>query len=187
MKRSRFSLMLAVVAMLAVMGVGASEVPRPVQQAPAKASAGKDGPSQPAQGAAPVADADAGAEAKSQPAQEATTRAQGGNRGYVVGNGGTARLHAGGPATTDQEEAAQETATPKAQGNNRGYVVGSGGVARLRDGGPAATDQSGATQAGTAPIGVNEPGVNRKAKGENDPENDSGLGLGSKPKSEGGD
>ena len=70
--------------------------------------------------------------------QDATPKAGGSNRGYVVGKGGVARQG----------------------GSNRGYVVGDGGVARLQDS-PASGQ--------TAEIGINEPGVNRKAKGETPP------------------
>ncbi|MBB5015663.1 hypothetical protein [Rehaibacterium terrae] len=173
MKRSQVSRMIAVAALLAVMTAGASEVPR---QVPATAAA-------------------AGTEARPQPEQESAPKAQGNNRGYVVGKGGVARLRDGGPDPADQGGAGQDEVAAKAQGNNRGYVVGKGGVARLRGGGPGngesegdggsvATDGSAAAQAAAAPIGVNEPGVNRAPKGENDP----GLSLRTKhKKSEGGD
>jgi hypothetical protein len=59
-------------------------------------------------------------------------------------------------------EAAKEGAEAAAKaggGSNRGYVVGKGGVARLRDSGADT-----AAPGRTADIGVNEPGVNRKAR-----------------------
>ncbi len=68
--------------------------------------------------------------------QAATQQAGGSNRGYVVGDAGVARLQGG---------------------SNRGYVVGDGGVARLQ--GSPVSGQS-------AEIGINEPGINRKAKRE---------------------
>lgn len=54
------------------------------------------------------------------------------------------------------------------QGNNRGYVVGKGGVARLHENRAVsdADEEDETAQAAPAPIGVNEPGVNRASKRE---------------------
>lgn len=65
-------------------------------------------------------------------------------------------------ATEAAKEPAKEGAEAAAKaggGSNRGYVVGKGGVARLRDSGAGT-----AAPGRTADIGVNEPGVNRKAR-----------------------
>ncbi|WP_240099061.1 hypothetical protein [Thermomonas flagellata] len=77
----------------------------------------------------------------------------------MAGIGFTAVALAAGPATQEAASKPQEV-TPKAGGSNRGYVVGDGGVARLK--GSKASGQS-------AQIGINEPGVNRKAGREAPP------------------
>lgn len=79
----------------------------------------------------------------------------------MAGMGFGAMAFAAGPASPPAEEAAGEPqAAQQAGGSNRGYVVGDGGVARLQ--GSPASGQS-------AEIGINEPGINRKAKREAPP------------------
>lgn len=77
----------------------------------------------------------------------------------MAGMGFGAVALAAGPASPPAEETVGEpqAATKQAGGSNRGYVVGDGGVARLQ--GSPASGQS-------AEIGINEPGINRKAKRE---------------------
>lgn len=77
----------------------------------------------------------------------------------MAGMGFGAMALAAGPASPPAEEAVKEpqAAAQQAGGSNRGYMVGDGGVARLQ--GSPASGQS-------AEIGINEPGINRKAKRE---------------------